>query len=98
MDLSCTDLAELARVQLSSLQLGGRNGAAVPAQFEIYLDTKGEFRWRFKSDGNYKTIAVSSEGYTYKSDCQRSVEIVRKQASSATVEDLTQSRAAYSRW
>ena len=55
------------------------------AQFEIYKSA-GEWRWRFKSSGNYKNIARSSEGYDSKEDCERSVEIIKEQAKDADVE------------
>ena len=55
-------------------------------KFEVYRDGKGEWRWRFKA-ANGKTIAVSSEGYARKSDCEHSIGLV-KSASSAPVEEV----------
>lgn len=51
--------------------------------FAIYPDSKKEWRWRLRAD-NGKIIAVSSEGYTNKSDCRHAIELV-KQSSNATV-------------
>ena len=44
--------------------------------FEIYRDTRGEWRWRFKAK-NGETIAVSSEGYVRKIDCRRGITLIR---------------------
>lgn len=57
------------------------------AQFEIYKSA-GEWRWRFRSSGNNKIIAKSSEGYDAKDDCERSVDIIKEQAKDAKVEYL----------
>jgi uncharacterized protein YegP (UPF0339 family) len=37
---------------------------------EIYQDRRGEWRWRFRRDGNGSIIAVASEGYKNKKDCK----------------------------
>ena len=37
-------------------------------KFEVYKDSRNEYRWRFKA-GNNETIATSSEGYTERRDC-----------------------------
>ena len=44
--------------------------------FEIYQDSIGEWRWRLWSS-NYKIIAVSSEGYVNKRDCEYSITLVK---------------------
>jgi uncharacterized protein YegP (UPF0339 family) len=56
------------------------------AQFEVYKDSAGDWRWRLKSAGNYKTIADSAEGYESKDDCEHGIELVKEQASNAEVE------------
>ena len=56
------------------------------AKFVMHKDSKDEWRWRFQAD-NYKIIAVSSESYINKKDCGDSIDIVKKQAPSAPVED-----------
>jgi len=37
-------------------------------KYEIYQDKRGEWRWRLKA-ANGRILAVSSEGYTAKIDC-----------------------------
>ena len=55
-------------------------------RFELYKDNAGEFRWRFVAS-NGKIIATSSEGYTAKVDCQHGIELVKKDAPAAPVEE-----------
>ena len=54
--------------------------------FEVYKDTKEEFRWRLKA-GNGKIIAVSSEGYKAKADCEKGIDLVKTGAASAKVHE-----------
>ena len=54
--------------------------------FQIYTDSAGEWRWRFRADNN-EIIAVSSEGYVRKSSCQHSIDLVKQGAADADVED-----------
>jgi uncharacterized protein YegP (UPF0339 family) len=49
------------------------------AKFEIYKDTKGEFRWRLKS-ANGQTIATGGEGYASKSGCENGIAAVKRDA------------------
>ena len=56
------------------------------AKFTIYKDLKSEFRWRLKAD-NGQIIADSGEGYTSKENCKYGIDLVKKQAQGATVED-----------
>ena len=44
--------------------------------YQIYIDQSREWRWRYVSS-NGRTIAVSSESYVNKSDCIRSVDIMK---------------------
>jgi uncharacterized protein YegP (UPF0339 family) len=46
-----------------------------PSYF-IYRDIKGLWRWTYEAS-NGKTIAVSSESYSNKSDCQRGIDIMK---------------------
>ena len=62
--------------------------AAAGATFEIYRDSRQEFRWRLKA-ANGQVIATSGQGYKAKADCRHGVELVQKEASQAKVEDLT---------
>ncbi|MGH2669961.1 MAG: YegP family protein [bacterium] len=48
----------------------------MPAQFQVFQDSKDEFRWRLLAENN-KTIAVASEGYTAKTDASNAVDLVR---------------------
>jgi uncharacterized protein YegP (UPF0339 family) len=42
----------------------------------IYRDNRGEWRWTYEAS-NGETIAVSSEGYKRKTDCERGIEIMK---------------------
>lgn len=52
-------------------------------KFEIYLDKKGEFRFRLKAKNGEPILA--SEGYVAKSGCKNGIESVRKNVVNATV-------------
>ena len=54
-------------------------------KFEIYLDKKGEFRFRLKARNGEGILA--SEGYTSKSSCKNGIESIRKNVVDATVVD-----------
>ncbi len=54
-------------------------------KFEIYLDKKGEYRFRLKAR-NGEPIAAS-EGYTAKAGCKNGIESVRKNVVDAKVEE-----------
>ena len=56
------------------------------ADFQIYTDSSGEYRW-FLRDDNHDIIADSSEGYAEKSDCEHGIELVKREAADAPVED-----------
>jgi uncharacterized protein len=51
--------------------------------FEVYKDTKGEFRWRLKAT-NGEVIATSGEGYKAKADCTHAIDLIKEGASKAT--------------
>lgn len=59
----------------------------------IYLDSRGEFRWRYQAS-NAQTIADSGEGYKNLKDCERGIEIMKDSASSEVWEtqEVTQRR------
>lgn len=42
----------------------------------LYKDNRGEYRWTYEAS-NGRTIAVSSEGYKKRSDCERGIEIMK---------------------
>jgi hypothetical protein len=56
------------------------------AKFEVYQDSKGEYRWRLKS-GNGQIIATGGEGYTSKAGCLNGIEAVKRDAGPANVTD-----------
>lgn len=47
----------------------------------MYKDNRGEWRWTYEAS-NAKTIAVSSEGYNRRTDCERSIQIMKESFSS----------------
>ena len=65
-----------------------KNPTVIPnPKFEVYLDKKGEYRFRLKAR-NGENIATS-EGYSSKSSCLKGIESIRKNAPTADVEDTT---------
>lgn len=42
----------------------------------LYKDNVGEWRWTYHAS-NGKAIAVASEGYKKRSDCERGIEIMK---------------------
>ena len=42
----------------------------------LYKDNRGEYRWTYEAS-NGETIAVSSEGYKKRSDCERAIDIMK---------------------
>ena len=56
-------------------------------KFEIFMDAKGEFRWRLKADNN--EVIASSEGYTSKASCINGIDSVKENAPKAEIEDQT---------
>lgn len=52
-------------------------------KFEIYIDKKGEFRFRLKARNGEPILA--SEGYSAKAGCKNGIESVRKNVANATV-------------
>jgi uncharacterized protein YegP (UPF0339 family) len=57
------------------------------AKFEIYKDSKGEFRWRLRANNN--EVIATGEGYTSKDGCKNGIESVKKNAPSAEIDDQT---------
>ncbi len=58
------------------------------AEFEIYEDWSGKFRWRLRAAANSEPIA-SSEAYESKEGCKNGIRSVRANAPEAIVQDLT---------
>lgn len=65
-------------------------GVSQMAEFEIYKDQDNpqEFRWRLRAN-NGEIIADSGEGYNDRDDCEHGIDLVKSQAPSAQVQDLT---------
>lgn len=59
----------------------------------IYRDNRNEWRWTYDAS-NGRTIAVSSEGYVRKSDCERSIEIMKASAYSEVWTPIKDAKAA----
>ena len=57
------------------------------AAFELYKDSKGEYRWRLKAT-NGQTIANGGEGYSSKRSALDGIESVKKNASGAEVKEV----------
>jgi uncharacterized protein YegP (UPF0339 family) len=54
-------------------------------RFELYKDHNKEFRWRLRA-ANGEVIAVSSESYRRKEDCQHGIELVQGSSGAELVE------------
>ncbi len=54
------------------------------AKFEVYKDSKGEFRWRLIAS-NGQTIATGGEGYKTKDSVKNGIESVKKNAATAPI-------------
>ncbi len=61
--------------------------AKTKLKFETYQDEKMLYRWRLKA-ANGNILAVSSQGYKGKEDCERGIELI-KESSKAEIKDLT---------
>lgn len=60
-------------------------------KFEIYLDKKGEYRYRLYAS-NGENIAISEDGYKSKSGCINGMKSVSVNAKDATIADETTSK------
>jgi len=54
-------------------------------KYEIYKDTRGEWRWRLKAS-NGQIIATSGEGYHNRSDCEHGIDLVKGSADAPVVD------------
>ena len=59
------------------------------AEFEVYKDRGGEYRWRLQANNN-EVVADSNEGYKTKASCLHGIDVVKDIAASAPVNDLTE--------
>jgi uncharacterized protein len=60
----------------------------MPAEFELYKDQAGEYRWRLQAVNN-EIIADSAEGYSSKARAQDGIRDVQRIAPTAPVNDKT---------
>lgn len=58
-------------------------GTRTYPSYWLYKDAKKEWRWRYDAS-NGQTIAVSSESYKKRSDCERGIQIMRESSASQT--------------
>ncbi len=58
------------------------------AEFELYKDNAGEYRWRLQAQNN-EIIADSAEGYKNQADREHGIELVRTLAPTVPVNDKT---------
>ena len=56
-------------------------GGASAAEFEVYEDKGGDYRWRARRGGN--TVAVGGEAFASKSNAQRAADNVQGKAGDA---------------
>jgi uncharacterized protein YegP (UPF0339 family) len=57
---------------------------ASSAKFEVFRDSKGEYRWHLRSANNH-IIATSGEGYLSEQHCRDGIAAVQKDAPQAPV-------------
>lgn len=57
------------------------------AKFQIYKDSRGEYRFRLKASNG--EIVATGESYKSKSGVKDGIEAVKRAAASATVDDTT---------
>lgn len=56
------------------------------AKFEVYKDSRGEYRWRLKAS-NGQVVATGGEGFSSKAAAMNSIESIKQTAhQAATVE------------
>jgi len=58
----------------------------MPATFELYEDSAGQYRWRLRH-ANGNIIADSGEGYASKQKAKQGIESVKQNAPEASVEE-----------
>lgn len=63
-------------------------------KFTIYSDRAGEYRWRLRAT-NGRIVADSAEGYRSKADCQAGIQLVKRGAPAASVNDDTATRSGF---
>lgn len=56
------------------------------AKFEIYIDAKSDFRWRFQAN-NGKILAESAECYINRANCEHAIILIKQQVGNATISE-----------
>ena len=57
------------------------------AKFEVYKDSKGEYRWRLKHT-NGQTVATGGEGYSSEASCRNGIASVKRDAADAEIVEV----------
>jgi uncharacterized protein len=68
--------------------LANATGVNRLADFEIYRDESGQYRWRFRADNN--EVVAAGEGYRSKDNCEHAVQLIKEQGPQAEVTDRTE--------
>jgi hypothetical protein len=68
-----------------------KEGVALPAEWEIFKDKDGRFRWRLKA-ANGELVAMAHEGYERKESVIKCIESIRANAN-AVINDATKEKA-----
>jgi uncharacterized protein YegP (UPF0339 family) len=79
--------AAVGALAASAAAAGLASGLRAGATFEIYEDSRKEYRWRLKA-ANGQVIATSGQGYKSKPDCRHGIEIIQREAATAKVEEV----------
>ncbi len=66
-----------------------KKDAATRLKFETYQDNAKAQRWRLKAT-NGQVIATSGQGYKDKRDCEHAIDVIKKGAATAKVEEATE--------
>jgi uncharacterized protein YegP (UPF0339 family) len=59
----------------------------MPTKFEIAPSANGQFIWRFRA-GNGEIVG-HGETYTTKQACQNAIDLIKREAATTPIEDLT---------
>lgn len=65
-----------------------KKDAATKLTFETYEDAKKEYRWRLKATNGQ--VIATSQGYKDKRDCENSIDVIKKGAEKARVEEAAE--------
>ena len=66
-----------------------KKDAATKLTFETFEDARQQYRWRLKAT-NGQVIATSGQGYKDKRDCENAVDVIKKGAEKARVEEASE--------